>query len=87
MSIPSQAYQLFSEGKTPREVAIELNERESGVTQYYKGYWKLKHMYDLNQVYEEVKDDGIQHFLSLYKSAKAVGMGIQHVNRLLNIAR
>jgi DNA-binding CsgD family transcriptional regulator len=29
MSIPSQAYKLFSEGKIPIEVAIALNERHS----------------------------------------------------------
>jgi hypothetical protein len=36
LSIPSQAYQLFSEGKTPLEVAIELNLREGQVTKYYR---------------------------------------------------
>jgi DNA-binding CsgD family transcriptional regulator len=86
LSISSQAYQLFSQGKTPLEVAIALNLREEDATQYYKEYWNLKHLYNLNQVYEEVKDDGIQHFLSLYKSAKAAGMGIQQVISLLKIA-
>ena len=39
MSISSQAYKLFSEGRTPMQVAIALNLRENEVTQYYKEYW------------------------------------------------
>jgi hypothetical protein len=65
LSISSQAYQLFSQGKTPLEVAIALNLREEDATQYYKEYWNLKHLYNLNQIHEEVKDDGIQHFSKL----------------------
>jgi DNA-binding CsgD family transcriptional regulator len=40
--ISAQAYQLFSEGKTPVEVAIILNLREPEVTKLYKEYWKLR---------------------------------------------
>ena len=40
-SLSTQAYQLFSKGKRPVEVAIILNIRESEVTQYYREYWSL----------------------------------------------
>jgi hypothetical protein len=50
ISIP-QAYKLFSNRKTPLEVAIALNLRESEATKFYKEYWKLKQLHNLNIVY------------------------------------
>lgn len=41
LSISSQAYKLFSEGKSPSEVAIALDMREPDVTQLYLEFWKL----------------------------------------------
>src|ERR687889_106360 len=55
LSISSQAYKLFSDRKTPLEVAIALNLRESEATKFYKEYWKLKQLRDLSMVYEETK--------------------------------
>jgi hypothetical protein len=39
----------------------------------------------LNQIYQEIKYD-IWHFVSLYRSVKSSGMGVQHVVRLVTIA-
>jgi hypothetical protein len=39
--ISSNAYELLSQGKTPLQVAISLNIRQSVVTKYYREYWKL----------------------------------------------
>jgi transposase len=64
-SISTQSYKLFSEGKTPIEVAVALNVRESEVTRFYKEYLKLDQMHDLNVVYAELKGDIIP-FLKLY---------------------
>ena len=36
--LSSKAYELFSEGKTPVQVAITLNLRESEVTKLYREY-------------------------------------------------
>jgi DNA-binding CsgD family transcriptional regulator len=52
LSLSTQAYKLFSEGKTPLEVAIVLNLMQSEATEYYKAYWKLKQLHSLNMVYE-----------------------------------
>jgi predicted HTH domain antitoxin len=65
--LSSRAYELFSESKTPLEVAIALNLRESEATKYYREYWKLKQLHNLNMVYEETKGD-IEPLLILYKS-------------------
>jgi hypothetical protein len=85
LSVSSQAYKLFSEGKTPLEVAIALNLRESEATKFYKEYWKLKQLHNLSMVYEETKDD-ITSFLKLHKLSKAKGMGVKQVVNLLTIA-
>ena len=85
MSQAAQAYRLFSDGKSPVDVAIALNLRQAEVTELYKEYWNLRNLYDLNQVYEEIKGD-ISSFVNLYKLAKTAGMNTQHVIRLLAIA-
>ncbi|HZD81441.1 MAG TPA: hypothetical protein VE076_01075, partial [Nitrososphaeraceae archaeon] len=85
MSSSSQAYKLFSEGKSPLQVAIELNLRDAQVTELYKEYWNLKNLHDLSQVYEEIRS-GIYSFVQLYKLAKAAGMNTQHVVNVLKIA-
>jgi hypothetical protein len=36
LSLPTQGYKLFSDRKTPLEVATELNLRESEATKFYK---------------------------------------------------
>ena len=41
LSLSTQAYKLFSEGKTPLEVAIALNLSESEATKFCREYWKL----------------------------------------------
>ena len=84
-SLSTQAYKLFSEEKTPLEVSIVLNLRESEATKFCREYWKLKQLYNLNMVYEEIKDD-IALFLRLYKLCKAKGMEVQQVVDVLAIA-
>jgi hypothetical protein len=85
MSQSAKAYKFFSDGKSPVDVAIALNLRQAEVTELYKEYWNLKNLYELNQVYEEIKGDIIS-FVNLYKLAKTAGMNTQHVIRLLAIA-
>src|ERR687891_2454445 len=69
-TLSTQAYKLFSEGKTPLEVAITLNLGESEATKFYREYWKLKQLHNLNMVYEETKSD-IAPFLRLYRLSKS----------------
>jgi hypothetical protein len=44
ISQSTEAYTLFSEGKTPIEVAIALNLRETEATQYNKEYRKIRNL-------------------------------------------
>ena len=81
----SQAYRLFSEGKTPLEVAVELNIREAEATKYYREHWKLKQLYHLNQLYEYIKGD-IIHIVKLHRRIKAAGIGMEQTINLIKIA-
>jgi diaminopimelate epimerase len=47
----THAYKLFSEGKTPVEVAIQLNLSEKEATRFYTEYWKLRRLYSLYHIY------------------------------------
>src|SRR6185312_14520870 len=56
ISVSSQAFSLFIQGKTPLQVAITLNLNESEVHELYKQYLNLQQLHDLCQIYEKVKD-------------------------------
>jgi phosphoribosyl-ATP pyrophosphohydrolase len=85
LSLSAQAYKLFSDRKTPLEVAIALNLGESEATKFYKEYWKLNQLHNLSMVYEEVKGD-ITPFLKLYRLSKSKGRSVKQVVDALAIA-
>jgi hypothetical protein len=62
-----------------------LNIRASEAIIFQREYWELEGLHNLNQIYQEIKGD-IWNFVNLWKSVKAAGMGVPHVNRLLTIA-
>ena len=68
--VSTQAYKLVSEGKSPVQVSIALNLRQTQVTEFYIEHWKLKGLYMLNQIYEEIQGN-IGYFVNLYRLAKA----------------
>ena len=66
-------------------MAIELDLNEKQVTKHYIEYWKLKGLYKLNLIHDEIKDD-IVYFAKLYRLSKASGKSAEHIVNLLNIA-
>jgi transposase len=54
--LSSKAYELFSQGKKPLQIAIELNIRQSEATKYYREYWKLRGLQMLDSLY--IKTNG-----------------------------
>jgi len=85
LSPSTQAYRLFSKGKTPIDVAITLNLSEVETTKFYEEYLNLKQMHELKMVYEEIGGD-IVHFLKLYKLSKEDHMNPEHVVNLLQMS-
>ncbi|HEY7078394.1 MAG TPA: hypothetical protein VH500_01755 [Nitrososphaeraceae archaeon] len=76
---------MFSEGKSPTDVAIALDMREHEVTQLYKESWTLKQLYDLNSIYLQTKGE-LGSFVKLYNLSKAAGLNAEHVIRILRLA-
>ncbi|HET7283931.1 MAG TPA: hypothetical protein VFI70_04530 [Nitrososphaeraceae archaeon] len=85
MSYSTQAYKLFSEGKSPVQVDITLNLQEPEVAKFYVEYWNLVQYHSLSRIYDEIKD-GIGYFVRLYILAKVARMDVQQVVSLLKIA-
>jgi transposase len=70
LSLAAQAYKLFSERKTPLEVANTLNLGQAEVIKLYREYWKLKRLHRLYSAYTELGDEGLGDFLKLYRLMK-----------------
>jgi len=83
--LSSQAYKLFSKGKTPAEVAIELKIRAPQAIVFCREYWDLVQLGSLNEIYREINHD-IWYFVELYRLAKTGGFRVEHVVRLLRTA-
>ena len=82
----SKAYQLFSEGKTPIEVAIILNLPASKVSKLYREYWELRGLDILNLIYKETNGK-IWTILKLYKELiKKRRMNIEQIVNAVEIA-
>ena len=75
----TQAYKLFSEGKKPVEVAIQLSLSEKEATRFYTEYWRLKHLYSLYHIYQESKGN-LSYILKLYRLAKRQGIRIDDLD-------
>jgi DNA-binding CsgD family transcriptional regulator len=74
----TQAYKLFSEGKKPVEVAIQLNLSEKEATRYFTEYWKLKRLYSLYHIYQESKGN-LSYILKLFRLAKRQGITADNI--------
>jgi hypothetical protein len=83
--LSSQAYKLFSEGKSPVEVAIKLNIRASEAIVFQREYWELDGLHNLNQIYEDIKGNPWP-LVNLSRSIMAAFMDVSHVITLLKIA-
>ena len=77
---------MFSELKSPVEVAIELDLPANQVRAIYREYWELESMYGLAQIYEEAKYD-IHDLLRLHKIAKDLGMEKQDIINVLEFVK
>ena len=82
----AQAYELFSQGKKPLQVAIALNIRQSEAMKYYREYWKLRGLQMLDSLY--IKTNGkIWPLWKLYQELiEKRGMNIEKVVNAVDIA-
>ena len=84
--LSSKAYQLFSEGKTPIEVAIILKIPASKVSKLYIEYWKLRGLDKLNTIHTETNGK-LWLLRKLYQQLiKKKGMSIVELVNVIEIA-
>jgi hypothetical protein len=74
----TQAYKLFSEGKEPVQVAIELNLREWQVNNFFREFWKLKNLNGLYEIYPQI-EHCLPSFLKLHKTLKKRALNSNNV--------
>lgn len=82
LSYYAQAFQMFKDGKSLVDVAIEIDQESNTVLNYYKDYLRLTRMKDLVTIYIELKDD-FPHFFHLYKRVKKEGLNKKGISDLL----
>jgi hypothetical protein len=83
-SIASKAFELYSQQKTPLEVAIALNLEADEAIRLHQEYFKLLGCNEFTIVYLEIKDDPWP-FVKLVKLVKDAGMSDDQVINLLQI--
>ncbi len=84
-SIHSRAFELFSEGKTPLQVAITLNLEAEKAIQYHQQYFMLLGCTEFTKVYLQIKDNPWA-YVNFVKLALNSGMSDNEVEELLKIA-
>jgi hypothetical protein len=72
-SIETRAIYLFSIGKTPLEIAIELNMPATEVHDLQEEFWALNQLHELAFAYSEIKTF-LPSFLKLFQSLKEFEM-------------
>jgi chromosome segregation ATPase len=77
------AYRLFSEGRKPVQVAIELNLREGQINKFFREFWKLKRQYRLYEIYPQI-EPCLESFLKLHKALKKKGLNPNNVEWFAN---
>jgi uncharacterized coiled-coil DUF342 family protein len=81
----TQAFRLFSEGKTPVDVVIALDLQADEVRAIYRDYWALNDMHKLVEIYDQTKYS-LPYLLKLYRIVNAQGMGEQEIINVLKLA-
>ena len=71
-SIETQALKLFSEERTPTQVAIELGSSTDQTEKFYTNYWRLEDLYELYNIYKEYTRNlkEFLHFLNQLRERK-----------------
>jgi cell division protein FtsB len=84
-TIDTKALTLFEEGRTPVQVAIELDLKSEDVTRLNMEWRQLKGLHDLIQLHEELRDE-ILPLVNSYKNIKDAGLAPQRIVTALKYA-
>jgi uncharacterized protein YerC len=85
-SITSRVFELYSQDKTPLEVAIALGLKADDAINLHREYFRLLNCTEFTKVYLQIKDNPWA-YVNLVKLALNSGMSDDDVLELLNIAK
>jgi predicted DNA-binding protein YlxM (UPF0122 family) len=85
LSLSSQAYKLFSEGKNNMQVAIKLDLPQEQITQFRLGYWRLQNQDEFESLYMLTKGK-VSVLWKIYEELMIMGgMSIEEVASVMSI--
>jgi hypothetical protein len=82
----SQAFKLFSEGRSPVEVAILLDLAADRVRAIYREYWELTGRFELAQIYDEARYD-LRGLLRSHKIIRRLEMEEHDIKKVFELAK
>jgi hypothetical protein len=85
-SSESQAFKLFSEGRSPVEVAIRLDLAADRVRAIYREYWELTGRFEMAQIYDEARYD-LCGLLRLHKIITRLEMAEHDIKKVFELAK
>jgi transcriptional regulator with XRE-family HTH domain len=84
LSLSSQAYKLFSEGKNNVQAAIKMDLPQERITQFRLEYWRLQNQDELESLYMLTKNK-VSVLWKIYKELMVVwGMSIEEVGNVIS---
>jgi hypothetical protein len=84
LSLSSQAYKLFSEGKSNVQVAIKLDLPQEQITQFRLEYWRLQNQNSLESLYM-LTNGKVSVLWKIYKELMVIGgMSIEEVASMMS---
>jgi hypothetical protein len=85
VSTETRALQLFSSGKRPIDVTIELDISPEEADRFFIHYWRLKQQYDFELKYKDMKNR-LASFLKLYGAIARAGVTEKDAINLIRYA-
>src|SRR5215469_10504583 len=82
----SQAFKLFSEGRSPVDVVIALDLAADRVRALYREYWELTGRFELAQIYDESRYD-LRGLLGLHKIITRLDMRKHDLKKIFELAK
>jgi hypothetical protein len=72
--------QRYDEGNTPYDVYVKLDIPQKEAEEYQVEYWKLRRMYELEQIYNDNKDS-LPLIIRMFQEMKARNISLDQLTR------
>ena len=72
--------QRYDKGNTPYDVSVKLDVPQKEAEEYQVEYWKLRRMYELEQIYNDNKDS-LPLIIRMFQELKARNISLDQLTR------